>query len=520
MTWWHRLWRRREMEEQLEKELRFHLDQQAADLIAQGHPPGEAQRQAALALGGAEQVKESCRDARGTRWLEDLWQDFRYAVRTLRQKPGFAVVALCTLALGSGATTVMFTVINGVLLKPLPYPGPDRLVALHGHTAMWNAAAFGEQNFAYLDFLDCKRASRALEIAGFLYNGATLSAPGEAEYVDRREISSNLFSVLEVSLLRGRAFLPEEDRPGAAPVIILGYSLWQRRFAGDPHAIGMRVVLDEKPYTVIGIARPGFRLDGDEPDAYTPLGQDTAKYMQNRRPHPVGVLARLRPGVSLAQAQTELALIGRHLAEQYPDTNEGRAFLVQPLRPDVGEVRSTLWLLLGAVSLVLLIACVNIASLLLARAVSRERELAMRLALGASRSRLARQCLTESAVLGLSGGTLGILLAAVGIHPFLTFWPGSLPRAEEVQLDWHVLLFALAASLLCGLLFGLAPALHAPARELEQTLRAGAPHRCWRLAPATQRLCHSGNRLGGRAVDFCRDARADAPPPLLSRSRH
>ena len=488
MTWWQRLWRRTKMEEQLEKELRFHLDQHASELIAQGQAPDEARRQARLALGGPEQVKENCRDARGTRWLEDLLQDFRYAIRALRKQPGFAAVALLTLALGSGATTVMFTVINGVLLKPLPYPEPDRLVTVHGHTDTWNTEAFGEQNLAYFDYLDCQRESRSLAMAGWLYSsGGTVIEPGEAEYVDRREISSELFSVLGVTLWRGRAFLPEEDRPGAAPVIILGYSFWQRRFAGNPAAIGRSIAFEGKRYTVVGIEPPGFRLDGEEADVFTPLGQNTAGYLRNRRPHPVGVVARLQPGVTLVQAQKELAMIGGHLAEQYPDTNAGRAFEVRPLRPEVGDVRSTLWLLLGAVSLVLLIACVNVASLLLARTVSRGRELAMRVALGASRSRLVRQCLTESAVLGLSGGVLGVLLAASGIRPFLVLWPGSLPRAEQVQLDWHVLLFAIGVSLLSGLLFGLAPALRAPAQELEQTLRAGA-----RTVVGTSRRLHSG----------------------------
>ena len=488
MTWWQRLWRRTKMEEQLEKELRFHLDQHASELIARGHSPNQARRQARLALGGPEQVKENCRDARGTRWLEDLLQDFRYAIRTLRKQPGFAAVALLTLALGSGATTVMFTVINGVLLKPLPYPEPDRLVTVHGHTDTWNTEAFGEQNLAYFDFLDCQRESRSLAMAGWLYSsGGTVNEPGEPEYVDRREVSSELFSILGVTLWRGRAFLPEEDRPGAAPVIILGYSFWQRRFAGNPATIGRSIAFEGKRYTVVGIEPPGFRLDGEEADVFTPLGQNTAGYLRNRRPHPVGVVARLQPGVTLVQAQKELALIGGHLAEQYPDTNAGRAFEVRPLRPEVGDVRSTLWLLLGAVSLVLLIACTNVASLLLARAVSRGRELAMRVALGAGRSRLVRQCLTESAVLGLSGGVLGVLIASSGIRPFLELWPGSLPRAQEVQLDWHVLLFAIGVSLLSGVLFGLAPALRAPAQELEQTLRAGA-----RTVVGTSRRLHSG----------------------------
>jgi predicted permease len=475
------------MEEQLEKELRFHVEQQTNDFVARGYDLVAARRQARLALGATEQVKEQCRDARGTRWLEDLWQDLRYAVRNLRQRPGFAAVALSTLALGIGATTVMFTVINGVLIKPLPFPDPQSLVAVNGHTAMWNTALYGQQNLAYLDFLDCQGAVGSLDLAGWTYNAGTLSDPGEAEHVVEFLASSNLFSVLGVPLLRGRAFLPEEDKPGGAPVAIIGYSLWQRRFAGNPAALGMAVVLDGKRYAIVGIAPAGFRLDGDEGDVFTPMGQNTARYMWNRGPHPVGGIARLRAGSTLAQAQTKLSMIARRLAEQYPDTNKERTFIARPLRPDVGDVQSTLWLLLGVVGLVLLIACVNVASLLLARAVSRGRELAMRVALGAGRGRLIRQCLTESAVLGLAGGTLGTLLAAVGTHPFIAFWPGSLPRAEEVQLDWRVLLFALACSIVCGLLFGLAPALRASARELEQSLRLGA-----RSVMGGARRLHSG----------------------------
>jgi predicted permease len=487
MTWWHGLWHRRRMEEQLEKELRFHLDQHTADLIAQGLDPQEARRQARLAIGGPEQVKEQCRDVRPTRWLDDFWQDFRYALRSMRQRPGFAAVALLTLALGIGAATVMFTVINGVLLKPLPFPEPSRLVAVHGHSETWNVALYGEQNLAYLDFLDCRRENRSLVIAGWIYDSGTISQPGDAEHVEEFEASSNLFSVLGVPLFRGRAFLPEEDRPGGAPVAILGYSLWQRKFAGNSAAIGASLVLDQKRFTVVGIARPGLRFDGDEADVYTPIGQNTASYMQRRGPHPVTTVARLRPGATPAQAQADLRVIGHRLAVQYPDTNKDRGFVAQPLRPDVGDVQSTLWLLLGAVSLVLLIACVNVASLLLARAVARERELAMRVALGAGRGRLVRQCLTESAVLGISGGALGVLLAAIGFRPFLTFWPGTLPRAEEVQLDWRVLLFAIAASLASGLLFGLAPALGAPARQVEQVLRAGG-----RTVAGSSRRLHSG----------------------------
>ena len=392
-----------------------------------------------------------------------------------------------------GATTVMFTVINGVLLKPLPDPQPDRLVTLNEQTKGITDYRWGDLwAYSYPNYLDCKRQSRTLDMAAWRYSGGLVSEPGEAEHVDGVEISSELFSALGVSVWRGRAFLPEEDQPGAAPVAIVSYSLWQHHYGGSPAAIGEPLVLEGKPYTVVGIAPAGFRLSDVEPDVLTLIGQDTSLVMRLRDAHPgIEVWARLRPGATQAEAQTELALMGLRLAAEYPKTNAGRGFVAQPLRHElvdqlVGDARSTLWLLLGAVSLVLLIACVNVASLLLARAVSRERELAMRSALGASRSRLARQCLTESAVLGLAGGALGILLAAGGLRPFVAFWPGSLPRAEQVQLDWHVWVFALAASLLSSLLFGLAPALRVPAGGLEQTLRAGG-----RALAGSSRRLHS-----------------------------
>ena len=484
MNWWRRLLGRKRMEGELEKELRFHIEEHAHDLIAHGSNPDEARRKARIVLGGPEQVKEACRDARGTRWLEDFLQDFRYALRTLWQRPGFAAVILSTLALGIGATTVMFTVINGVLLKPLPYPEFDRLVTIEGKTEKYGT----HPGVSYPNYVDAKQASASFAtMSAWSYSSGTISRPGDPEHVEGRQISADLFDVFGIPLSHGRAFLAAEDRVGAPPVAIIGDGLWQRRFAGSPAAVGSQLVFDGRPYTIVGVAPAGFQLDGDA-EVFTPLGQVTEVRLKNRSADFLRVVARLRSAITLAQAQSGLSLITRHLAEQHPNTNQGLDFAALRFREElVGDVRPTLWLLLGAVGLLLLIACVNVASLLLARAVSRERELAMRVALGAGRGRLIRQCLTESAVLGLCGGALGVLLAGIGVKPFLRFWPGILPRAEEVRLDWQVLIFAVAASLASGLLFGLAPALRAPWRDLEQTLRAGA-----RTVTGSSRRLHSG----------------------------
>ncbi len=473
MKWWQRLWRRGKLESDLEKELRFHLDQHAADLIARGASPEDARREARRALGGPEQVKDACRDARGTRWLEELAQDSRYTLRMLRQRPGFTAVALATLALGIGAATVMFTIVDGVLLKPLPYPDPDRLVLLQEQTD-WSTRSGNLWGFAYPNFTDCRDAVHSLEMAAWRYSGGIVEQPGEPGYIDGLEVTANLFSIFGVAPYRGRAFLPEDDRPGAPPVAIVSYEMWHRRFAADPSALGRQIELNGNAYTIVGIAPRGFRVLDDRIDIFTPLAQDTAPFMQNRHNHSLRAIARLRPGATLAQARAELSLVGRRLAAQYPVANLGRTFIADPLRPPVEDVQGTLWLLLGAVALVLLIACANIAGLLLARAVSRERELAMRAALGAGRGRLIRQCLTESAVLAVAGGALGVLLAAAGLRPFLAFWPGDLPRAQEIAIDWRVLLFAVALSLGAGLLFGLAPALRVPAGGLARAIHAGA----------------------------------------------
>jgi predicted permease len=473
MNWWRRLWHRSRMDAQLDKELAFHLEELTANFIESGHSPAEARRLARLELGGPEQVKEDCRDARGTRWVEDLFADIRYAIRTLRQRPGFAAIALLSLALGTGATTVMFSLIDGVMLKPFAYRDPARLVRLQEKTDY--RTAYGDiWGFTYPNYLDCKRAVSSLDMAAWIVNRGTLSQPGAPQFVNGLEVSHELFPILGVNAALGRVFRAGEDQPGAEPVAIVSHRVWQDQFAGSRDVLGAKLTFDGQSYTVVGVLPAGFRLEDDQFEVFTLIGQDTSPTMANRRVHGFGVWARLRPGATLPQAQTELALVGQRLSAEYPDSNKGRTFIAQPLKPDVGDTKETLYLLLGAVTLVLLIACANIASLLLARAVSRERELAMRAALGASRGRLARQCLTESAVLALAGGTLGVVLAALGIRPFALFWPGGLPRVQEVRLNWDVLLFAFGVSLVSGLLFGLAPALRSPARHLERALRAGS----------------------------------------------
>jgi predicted permease len=476
------LWGRKQREGELQEEIQAHLNLAEREEMESGRTHKEAAFAARREFGNVNIAEETTRDMWGWRWIVDAMQDVRYAVRSLRQRPGFAAVALLTLALGSGATTVMFTVINGVLLKPLSYPDPERLVTIHGHTDK-----YGDQwGISYPNFLDLRRESRSLtRLAAWSYGGDTVSEPGPAEYVIGRQISPELFAVFGVNLIGGREFR-SEDLPGGAPVAIISHGLWQSRYGGRATAIGEALVLGGKSYKVVGIAPVGFQLDG-EAEVFTPLGQNTAPRMQNREASFLHVVARLLPNLTLTQAQGELTIVSNQLAAQYPGANAGRSFQALPLRQElVGDVRSTLWLLLGAVGLVLLIGCVNVASLLLARAVARERELAMRVARGASRGRLVRQCLTESAVLGISGGALGILLAAIGVRPFVSFWPGALPRVEEIRLDWRVLLFAFAAALVSGLLFGLAPALRAPVRELEQRLRAGG-----RTVAGSSRRLHS-----------------------------
>src|SRR5579863_615446 len=287
MNWLGRFARRNKLEHQLDKELLFHIEQHEHDLIARGVTPEEAHRRARLAIGGPEQVKEKCRDARGTRWLEDLAQDTRYALRTFRQKPAFAIIALLILALGIGATTVMFTVVNGVLLKPLEFPNPDQLMTLHGSTK-----EFGEfWGFSGLDADDVAKDAHSFIPAAWSYGGGTISSPGEPEYVLGRQITANFFSMLGVPMREGRDFRVEEDKPGAAPVAIVSAGLARRHCSQTANAIGSTLVFEGKSYTIVGIVPASFRLAGDA-DIFTPIHQSADPRMQNRQAHFIHVIAR------------------------------------------------------------------------------------------------------------------------------------------------------------------------------------------------------------------------------------
>jgi predicted permease len=476
--------RRKQFHEELAEEMTFHREQSQKQMQQDGIAPEEARYAATRQFGNAALLTEQSLDNVGFRF-ETAWHDFRFALRQLRKNPGFAATALLTLALGTGATTVIFTIINGVLLKPLPYTAPERLVVLQEKTDY--STRLGDLwAFAYPNYADVRRETTGLNVMAFLYNGGTVSTAKRAEYVDGYDVTADLFPLLGVHVLRGRTFTADDDRQGAAPVAIISYGVWQRLYGGEADAIGKPITFEEKAYTIVGIAPPGFQLEGGlqlegEPGIFLPLGQETAPFLSRRDRHGLVVWGRLRPGTTLDAARAQLAVIGAALAKGYPDSNKGRTFIADPLRVEAGDstsgfasnTRSTLWLLFGAVTLVLLIACVNVASLLLARAVSRQRDLAMRVALGAGRGRIIHQCLTESAVLALLGGGLGVLVAAVSIRPFIAFWPGGLPRAGDIQLDWRVLLFTIGVSLVSGLLFGLAPALRVPVRNLEDVLRAG-----------------------------------------------
>jgi predicted permease len=365
-------------------------------------------------------------------------RDVRYAFRSLRKSPGFTAAAVLTLALGIGANTAMFSVIEGVVFSPLRYFQPDRLVMV------WeNNPRFRRVWVSYPNFLDWQRTARSFEqMAAFSEHGVDLTASGAPEHIEGKEISLGFFSILGARLAVGREFSPEEDRPGGAPVAIISDRLWKNRFDGSPGALGKSVTLDGVDYSIVGVTAPGFRLESDA-DVYRPLGQGDPMILNDRASHDgIFCVARLAPGVAVTQGQAEMSTIQNGLDQRYPEANRDLGIYIEPLKQViVGNAGGTLLLLLGAVGLVLMIACANVASLLLARSAGRAREFAIRSALGASRARLVKQLLTESVLLSLAGAGVGLLMAKVGVRSVLAVVPDILPRSENIGVNAPVLLF-------------------------------------------------------------------------------
>lgn len=404
--------------------------------------------------------------------METFWQDLRYAIRTLVRSRGFTAVALITLALGIGANTAIFSVLQGVVLKPLPYRDPDRLTLVW----LYNLSLKSITSLSYLDFLDWQRNARSFDqMAAFTPHDYDLTNPGAAEHVSGREVTSGFFKTLGVDLFLGREFTPEEDRQGGVPVAVISSRLWRDRF-GASTTLGKIITLDGADYTVVGVLPQQFRF-GTEPeqaDVYTPLGQGNPLNRNNRTAHDIACIARLRSNVGIVQAQVEMNTVQKNLNSLHPNEERGLETKIIPLKEQMlGDVQSTLVLLLGAVGIVLLIACANVANLLFARSAARIREFAIRSALGANRSRIVLQLVTESTLLSVLGGTLGLGVAKLSLNAILAAMPGSLPRSEEIGLSFPVLLFTFLVSIAVGLLFGLAPALKSSFVDIQTSLRGG-----------------------------------------------
>jgi predicted permease len=434
-----------------------------------------------VTLGGAGKVN----------LFADLWQDLRYALRTLAKNPAFTTIAIVAIALGIGANTAIFSVVNAVLLRPLPFKSPQQLVMV------WENAThlgFPKNTPSPPDFLDWQRQNTVFTgMAAMAEHSFNLTGVGEPERLDGRRVSANLFDLLGVPALLGRTFVPDEDRTGAH-VVLLSHSLWQRRFGSDPSVIGQAITLNGESYTVIGVMPRSVHLPAYgtwQDKLWVPIAFTNEEVTQ-RGNHFLDVIARMKPGVTLKQAQAEMETIASRLAQQYPRTNTRIGAAVTPLHEEiVGDIKPALLILLGAVAFVLLIACANVANLLLARAAAREKEIALRLALGASRSRLTRQFLTESVLLAFLGAALGLLLALAGVHVLKTFVPSMILQIQTINIDGKVLVFTASIALLTGVVFGLAPAMHALDSHLSDSLKEGG-----RDSAAGRK----GNRLRGLLV--------------------
>ncbi len=459
------LFKRRQLERDLEDELSFHLAMREAKQAESGMPSDEAHYAARRQFGNQTLMKEATRDMWTFTWLETIWQDLRYAGRGFQRNPVFTAVAIITLALGIGANTAIFSVVNAVLLRPLPYKDADRLVViLH----------YGDGPVAPANFIDWRRQNHVFQRMGAAeYWTPNLTGVDRPERLRALHVTADVLPLLGVQPLLGRVFLPEEDQRGREHEIILSFRVWRRRFGGDAKIIGQSITLDGKKYTVIGVMPRSFKFApfwATKAELWAPLSlTDRAA---DRDGNSLRVFARLKPGVTLEQARAEMATITGRLEKQYPGTNHD--YTVLPLKEKVvGDIRPALLVLLGAVGFVLLIACANVAHMLLARAAARQKEVAVRTALGAGRSRIIRQFLTESLLLTILGAGAGLLLAAWGIRFLVALSPAGIPRVETISLDSHVLLFMLVVSVFAGLAFGLVPALQASAVNLNDSLKEG-----------------------------------------------
>ncbi len=415
--------------------------------------------------------------------MESLRQDLAYGLRTLIKNPGFTIVALLALALGTGANTAIFSVVNGVLLKPLPYQEPDRLVMVWTDNTKANRP---QDAMSVPDLLDYRENSVLEQIASLSFDDFNLTGGDQPERVPGTMVSANFFSMLGVTPQAGRAFLPGEDQAGADRVVVISDGLWKRRFGGDPALMDQPIQINGASFTVVGVAPPEFQSPEKGDELWAPMSFDgadrlripsvgTPEDLKQRGFRFFKSVARLKAGVAINQAQAEMSTIASRLEQQYPDSNGGMGINLVPLhRQIVGDIKPALLLLLAAVGLVLLIACANVANLLLARAAARQKEIAIRVALGAGRARLIRQLLTESVMLALVGGVLGVGLAWLGLRLLVGINPANIPRLGEIEIDGRVLAFTMVVSVLTGLVFGLVPALQASRPDLNETLKEGA----------------------------------------------
>jgi predicted permease len=465
------------LEDELESELRFHLEKEIEENIARGMTPEEARQAALRSFGGVEKVKEESRDQRGVGFMEDVWQDLRYGLRMMLKNPGFTAVAVLTLALGIGANTAIFSMVNALLLRPLPYSEADRLVVI---ATTIRREQVEVRSTSYPDFISWRDQNTVFEqIAARTSNSFSLLGVNEPERINGELVSANYFTLLGAQVVAGRTFLTEEDRtPDAHRVVIIGHGLWQRRFEGRLNLVGQTIQLSDGNYTVVGIMPEGFRGVSDQAELWLPMMMTSAvraaDYLQQRDQRWLSSIARLKPGVNLQQAQTEMDTIARRLEQTYPSTNTNRGALLTPLREQLfGDMQLMLWILLGAVGCVLLVACVNVANLLLQRAAMRRKEMVIRLALGATPGRLASQLLTESLLLAFIGGLLGVMIAFWSADFLIALSPISFPSFIKLTLDARVLGFSLLVSGFTGLLFGLAPAIQAAKPMLNEALKDG-----------------------------------------------